>query len=198
MKKVIFFLAMVFAAGLTAGPVFSQDSGGAAAPAAVVAPKIILLIAEQNIEGPQKAWWASEVDLSVTEASVAARLIEAGYEVVDTAVAEKVIKQKPAFRVVDISQDQSAQLAGSSGADYLVLGKAVASSGGNVPQSNMKSCYANITAKLIRAKDGKIIAYLDAAGNSAHMDVISGGREALSRAAESLAVKITDALNKQK
>jgi hypothetical protein len=126
------------------------------------------------------------------------KLIEEGYDVIDTSVAEKVIKQKPAFRVVDISQGESAQLGNSSGADYVILGKAIASSGGNVPQSNMKSCYGNITAKLIRAKDGKVIAYLDAAGNSAHPDLISGGREALSRAAESLALKIIDALNKQK
>jgi hypothetical protein len=196
MKKNIFFWTLLFLFALTGGAVFSQNVTSAEPVAAK--PKVILLIAEQNIEGPQKAWWASEIDLSTTEAAIATKLIEEGYDVIDTSVAEKVIKQKPAFRVVDISQGESAQLGNSSGADYVILGKAIASSGGNVPQSNMKSCYGNITAKLIRAKDGKVIAYLDAAGNSAHPDLISGGREALSRAAESLALKIIDALNKQK
>ena len=158
MKKNIFFWTLLFLFALTGGAVFSQNVTSAEPVAAK--PKVILLIAEQNIEGPQKAWWASEIDLSTTEAAIATKLIEEGYDV--------------------------------------ILGKAIASSGGNVPQSNMKSCYGNITAKLIRAKDGKVIAYLDAAGNSAHPDLISGGREALSRAAESLALKIIDALNKQK
>jgi hypothetical protein len=79
----------------------------------------------------------------------------------------------------------------------VLLGKAVASSGGNVPQSNMRSCFANITAKLIRVKDGKVIAYLDASGNTVHMDVITGGKEALTNAAEDLATKVTEALKKE-
>jgi hypothetical protein len=60
----------------------------------------------------------------------------------------------------------------------------------------MRSCFANITAKLIRVKDGKVIAYLDAAGSSAHMDVITGGREALNNAATDLAAKIIAVISK--
>jgi hypothetical protein len=61
----------------------------------------------------------------------------------------------------------------------------------------MRSCFANATVKLIRAGSGEIIAYLDAAGSSAHMDVISGGREALVKAAEDLAVKVVNVLEKK-
>jgi ArsR family metal-binding transcriptional regulator len=61
----------------------------------------------------------------------------------------------------------------------------------------MLSCFANRTAKLIRVKDGKVIAYFDASGNSVHMDVITGGKEALTNAAGDLATKITEALNKE-
>jgi hypothetical protein len=60
----------------------------------------------------------------------------------------------------------------------------------------MISCFANITAKVIRVNDGKVLAYLDAAGSSAHMDKISGGREALTHAADDLAGKVLNALNK--
>ena len=84
-----------------------------------------------------------------------------------------------------------------SKADYVIQGKAVASSGANVPGSNMRSCNAFATAKLIRVRDGQIIAYLDATGRSAHMDVISGGREALVKAAGDLATKIIAALSQQ-
>jgi len=160
--------------------------------------KIVLLIAEQNIEGPQRAWWASEVDLSTTEAAIAQALIAQGYNVIDPQDLTKIIQQESAFRVVAISEGQSVKLGSLSRADYVIQGKALASEGGNVPQSRMRSCFANITAKLIRVKDGKVIAYLDAAGNSAHTDVITGGREALARAAAGLAEKIIAELAKAK
>jgi len=159
--------------------------------------KVILLIAEQNIEGPQRAWWASEIDLSTTEATIAQRLIEQGYEVLEPSNLTKIIKQNRAFRIINLSDGQSIKLGNLSKAKYVVMGKAIASSGGNVPQSNMRSCFANITAKLIRVKDGKVMAYLDAAGNSAHMDVITGGKEALTNAGSDLALKIIDALGKE-
>lgn len=160
-------------------------------------PKVILLIAEQNIEGPQRAWWASEVDLSTTEATIARKLIAQGYAVLEPSNLQKIIRQERAFRLINLSEAKSIRLGNLSRADYVLLGKAVASAGGNVPQSNLRSCFANITAKVIRVKDGKVIAYLDAAGNSAHMDVITGGREALSNAGEDLAGKVIDALNKE-
>lgn len=159
--------------------------------------KIILLISEQNIEGPQRAWWASEIDLSTTEAKLATKLMEQGFEVLEPSNLQKVVKQDSAFRLVNISDDKVIKLGNLSRADYVVVGKAIASAGGNVPQSSMRSCFANVSAKVIRVKDGKVLAYLDAAGNSAHMDVITGGREALSNAAEDLATKVIAALNQQ-
>jgi hypothetical protein len=160
-------------------------------------PKVILLISEQNIEGPQRCWWASEVDLSTTEAKVAQGLLSGGLEIIEPSVLNKTIKQDPAFRLLSISDEKSVKLGNLSKADYVVLGKAVASAGGVVPQSNMRSCFANVTAKLIRVKDGKVLSYLDASGSSAHMDVITGGREALSSAGEDLALKIINSINNQ-
>jgi hypothetical protein len=159
--------------------------------------KIILFISEQNISGPQRAWWAGEVDLSVTESIVANKLIENGYTVLEPSSLNKVIKQDKAFRLVNISEQKLIKLGSLAKADYIVLGKAIASAGSNVPQSNMRSCFANITAKLIRVKDGKVIAYLDASGSSVHMDVITGGKESLSNAGEVLAIKIMDVLSKE-
>jgi hypothetical protein len=186
MKRLLILLAIaVFA--IVSVPVSSQNAK----------PKLILLVSEQNIESPQRSWWASEIDLSTIETNVAKKMIEQGYEVLEPSELTKVIKQNKAFRMVDISAEQSAKLGNLSKADYVILGKAVASSGGRVPQSNMVSCFANVTAKIISVKDGKVIAYLDAAGNSAHMDAITGGREALAGAGSDLARKIIEVLNRQ-
>ena len=186
MKKIIFVLAILcLAAGLSLS--YAKDK----------TTKVILLISEQNIEGPQHAWWASEIDLSTTEAKLATQLIASGYDVLEPSNLTKVIREDSAFRLLNFSETKAVKLGNLSRADYVVLGKAIASAGGNVPQSSMRSCFANITAKLIRVKDGKVIAYLDAAGNSAHMDVITGGREALANAGEDLAAKILGVLNQQ-
>lgn len=184
MKKIILVLLLFL--GCSALSSYAQED------------KIILLIAEQNIEGPQRAWWASEVDLSATEATIAQGLISRGYKVIEPGDLNKIIQKEQAFRVITISEGESIKLGSLSRADYVILGKAVASAGGNVPESQMRSCFANISAKLIRVKDGKVIAYLDSSGNSAHTDVITGGREALVRAAGSLAEKIIAALAKAK
>lgn len=188
MKKVKIFLSLFMALGLV------SDLAGAEQ---AQKPKLILLIAEQNIESPQTGWWASEVDLSATEAVIAQKIIEAGYEVLESDRLGDVIKKNKAFRTLELSEKDSLKLGNLSQADYLVLGKAVASSGGTVPQSTMRSCFANLSAKLIRVKDSKVIAYLDAAGSSVHMDVITGGREALASAANNMAPKLIEAVNKQ-
>ncbi|HRZ13883.1 MAG TPA: hypothetical protein P5110_00040 [Candidatus Omnitrophota bacterium] len=172
----------------------AQDAGSSAVPHGQ--PKIMLLISEQNIEGPQAAWWASEINLSATEAAIARKLIEAGFEVIDPSQITDALKQDKAFRLVELNEKDSLKLAQVSRADYVLQGKAVASAGGRVPQSSMRSCFANVTVKLFRVKSGTILTYLDAAGNSAHMDVITGGKEALVAAAANLAPKIIEALRK--
>lgn len=187
MKRLIFTLFLLFIS-LTLTISYAKDTK----------TQLILLIFEQNIEGPQRAWWASEIDLSTTEMILAKRLIEQGYDILEPSNLSKIIKQNRAFRIINLSEEKSIKLARLSRASYVVLGKAIASSGSNVPQSSMRSCFANITVKLIRVKDGKVIAYLDAAGNSVHTDVITGGKEALINAGEDLAIKIIDALSKER
>ncbi|MDD5584223.1 MAG: hypothetical protein PHV55_04110 [Candidatus Omnitrophica bacterium] len=180
----------------------TNDSAATSQPQAVVpqtkTTKIILLISEQNIEGPQRAWWASQIDLSTTETGIAKKLIEQGYEILDPSSLSKIIQQKPAFQIVDISEGESISLGSATSADYIILGKAIATAGGNAPQSNMRSCFANVTAKLVRVSDSKVVQYLDASGSSIHTDVITGGREALEKASEGLAQKIVETLNREK
>jgi len=161
--------------------------------------KLILLISEQNIAGPQMSWWASEVDLSKTENSIARVLIREGYEVIEPSKLQKVMELDKAFKRVKLSAKTAIKLGSLSKADYVVIGKAIASAGGKVPYSkNIVSCFANISAKLIRIKDSRVIAYLDGQASSAHLDKISGGSEALAKAANTLALDIISALEKEK
>ncbi len=161
--------------------------------------QILLLIAEQNIASRWARWWwtDSEVDLSATESTIAEKLIAVGYEVIDPSIMNGIILQKPAFRYTVLSDEKSIGLANLSGAGYVVTGKAVASTGNKVLSSNMYSYFANISAKLIRVKDGKIIAYLTSSGKSVHMDSVTGGKNALVKAGADLAKKLIDVLRSQ-
>jgi len=158
---------------------------------------ILLMIAEQNIEGPATRWWLSEIDLSTTESKLASTLIAQGYGIIEPSVANKTLKREKAFRLVNPQDEQVVRLGKVAKADYVILGKAVASSGSTVAGSNMRSCFANISAKIIKVKDGQVIAYLDATGSSIHTDVITGGKEALSNAATDLAGKVIASLQKE-
>jgi hypothetical protein len=198
MKKSIFALLAVLLAG---SYLFSQvgcsRAQGTSAGAKNSKTTFLLMVAEQNIEGPQKAWWMSEVDLSTVESALARKLLESGYDILEPSVISKQVKEKKAFQRADIGDVDSVGLGKNLKADYVVLGKAVASAGGNVPQSTMRSCYANVSAKIIRVSDGKVVAYLDAAGSTVHTDVITGGREALANAGQDLAAKVVSAMLKE-
>ena len=192
MKRSLFAFILVLSASFY---LFSQvGCGRAQGTAKSDKTTFLLLISEQNIEGPQRAWWMSEVDLSTVESSVAQKLIAGGYEVLEPSVASKQVSIDKAFKRADLPENDSVTLGKNLRADYVISGKAVASAGGEVPQSTMRSCYANVTAKIIRVKDGKVVAYLDAAGSTIHPDVITGGREALTNAGGDLANKVINAM----
>ena len=61
----------------------------------------------------------------------------------------------------------------------------------------MISCFANITAELIRVKDGIAVGYMTASGSSVHLDTITGGKEALLVAADDLSKQVMSLLEKE-
>ena len=195
MKKIFYLILSMWFFG-----VFSSGYAQSAAKAPKVKPKIptfLLLIKEQNIEGPQRAWWSSEIDLSTVEAKLSQSLGQYNYKVIEPSQLKGTIKSERAFRTVNITEDESIKLAKLKDIDYVVLGKAIASAGAKILDSNMRSCFANVTIKLIRVSDGKIIAYLDATASSPHTDLITGGKQALAKAGTELGEKIIKALSQE-
>ncbi len=191
MKRIIFYaVLMVLLAGSFVFAQGQQQKDNSK-------PRLLLMISEQNIQGPSSCWWLSEIDLSTIESNLSRLLIEQGYQILEPSVVNKIVKKEKAFRVVEPNNEDVVHLGKLSKADYVLLGRAVASAGGNVAGSNMRSCFANATVKLVRVKDGQVIAYLDAAGSTVHPDVITGGKEALTNAAVDLASKVISNLTKE-
>jgi len=156
----------------------------------------LLLVSEQNIEAPRTCWWLGEIDLSTLEANLSKVLIKKGYIVIAPSAISKVVKSEKAFQRADLADNISLKLAKISRADYVIIGKAIASKGPNIPDSHMFSCFANATIKLIRVKDGDVLAYLNSTQKTISLDAVSGGEAALAKAGKDLGHKIIGVVSK--
>lgn len=90
--------------------------------------KVLFLISEQNIEQPVVSWWGEsvgEVRLSVTEPVLFNALIQSGYEVIDPADRGS-LRVSDAYRRIGVGDQGAMELGRTYGADYVVLGKALA------------------------------------------------------------------------
>ena len=98
-----------------------------------------------------------------------------------------------------MGESGAVQVGKSYGADLVVIGKALATQGGKVPGSaNMVSSNATLTGKVIRIRDGKVVAYVSGSGDSIHLNPITGGNEALEKAAEEFTTELTSELSQLK
>lgn len=178
--------------------IFLPAAGSAAEENAPDEPKkVLLMITEQNIGGPQRAWWASEIDLSIIESSLAESLLAAGYETVSPESLRPLMQEDAAYRLLRMRKCRLYELANSQDAYYIIKGRALASQGDTVPQSGLRSYYASVSVRVIRVKDEREVAVLRAWGKSVHADAVMGGSEALSDAGKKLSRKIADALTRE-
>ncbi len=187
--------------------------------------KVLFLISEQNIEQPVVSWWGEsvgEVRLSVTEPVLFNALIQSGYEVIDPADRGS-LRVSAAYRRIGLGDQGAMELGRTYGADYVVLGKALATgssqplnvtgsvdsrdgnwNGGHdssesdsnyAQRTNMRSASATITAKLIRLADRKVVAFVSGSGDAIHMNQITAGKEALEQAAQQAAENLITQLH---
>ena len=178
--------------------------------------KVLFLISEQNIEGQVVAWWgesAGEVRLSVTEPVLFNALTQSGFEVIDPS-GKGPLRVSDPYRRIGLGDQGAMELGRTYGADYVVLGKALATSsqqplhvtgtddgrGWNrsrhsrdnedsnyAQRTSMRSASATLTAKLIRLSDRKVVGFVSGSGDAIHVNPVTAGKEALEQAAQQAA-----------
>lgn len=157
-------------------------------------PRVMFLIAEQNIGHEDfKYWWGhhvSETDLSITETVLVEKFSKKGFNVVDHAAKAGSIEIGEAHRMVKLNDNAVVSLGNQYDAEVVIVGKALARHVGNMMGTSMKSCQANMSARAIRTDNGAIIASANTYGAAVHIDEITGGSEALKKAASDLASKL--------
>lgn len=146
-------------------------------------PRIMVLIAEQNVGESHLSYYWQGADLSVTENVIHEKFLKDGFTFVDrTPLSGKI-------RIVkdNISDSEAASMGRQVDAELVILGKAFAKYASNIAGTAMKSFQANMTAKAVRVDTGMVIASASGHGAAVHIDDITGGSNALQKAAESVA-----------
>jgi len=149
-------------------------------------PRIMVLMAEQNVGQARPSYFWQAVDLSVSENVIQMNFLKDGFTFVDRATLEGKIKNIT-IRGNEMSNSAAIRLGKEVDAELVIVGKAFAKYAGNIAGTTMKSLQSDVTARVIRTDNGVVIASAMEHGAAVHIDDITGGSEAIKKASEKLA-----------
>jgi len=160
-------------------------------------PRIIILVAEQNI-GKQyfHYWWGAhrgeQTDLTVSENTIMDRFREKGFDFVDHSAQGKEIKVAPAFQVAELNDRAAITLGKQADAEVVIVGKALARIAGTIAGTAMKSAQANISLRAIQIDNGRVLSSGTDNAAAVHIDDVTAGAEALKRVSAKISEKMMD------
>jgi len=125
--------------------------------------------------------------MNVTENTLLDKFIQNGFECVDPATVRQNLQQDQALAALQGNTKMAAAIAKRLGAEVIITGKAIAKVATGLNLGGMKSCQANITARVIKADVATIIATSSAHAAYPHIDEVTGGTEAIKKAANKIA-----------
>ncbi|NCC52595.1 MAG: hypothetical protein EOM20_15445 [Spartobacteria bacterium] len=168
--------------------------------AADLLPRIMVILPEQ-IDTEWYWYYYTEVTQNIVQSAIEKALVRAGYDVIDVQALNLFGDQGDINRLWD--RNYTVNKAREAQAAYVILGRATATKlshdvayGVNVFRSS-----AEITARLVRVSDGKILAVEDAGATAGGQAQKAAGQDALKDAAKTIARKLVQdvekALNEQ-
>jgi len=146
-------------------------------------PRIMVLMAEQNVGQSHPYYYWKGTDLSVCENVIQSKFLKDGFTFVDRTPLAGRLKMESG----NVSDAEAARLGGQVDAELVIVGKGFAKYAGNIAGTAMKSLQANVTARAVRVDTGVVIASASGHGAAVHIDDITGGTNAFEKAAETVA-----------
>jgi hypothetical protein len=134
-------------------------------------------------------------DIGGMEAAISEAFTNAGYAVIDPSVLAGKLAPKKTLEVMDLTNAAAVSIANKADADLVVIAKGVAKLAYNstLAQGEMHSGQANVAARLIRIKDGRVVASDSEHAAAVHIDqdtaMVDAINEASKQAAEALVQK---------
>lgn len=160
-------------------------------------PRIMFMVEEQNIGQSTNRFDYLSVDMNITETTLLDKFISNGFECVDPATVRQNIEQDQAMAVLQGNTQMASALAKNLGAEVVITGKAVAKVATGINLGGMKSCQANITARVIKADVATVIATSSQHAAYPHIDEVTGGTEAIKKATNKMADELIDKITKK-
>jgi hypothetical protein len=144
---------------------------------AMARPKLLILIDESGLD-------ASMGDNRLAEAALNRVFLEKGFDLVDANQLEALSAQEQERQRLLADENAARSIALTSGAQYLIMGKATAENAGEAfPGSGIQSIQVNISARVIQAQTGRMLGSVIERGVSAHISALSGATKAFEQAA---------------
>jgi hypothetical protein len=130
------------------------------------------------------------------EAALADGFSSAGFDVIDPKVLRGKL-QKPGVEMVDLTNTQAESIASKADADIVLVvkGKANLQHHEALAEAGMHSGGANVVARAIRVRDGKVLASTTQQAAKVHIDIETAQLLAMNEAAKLAASELTRKLN---
>jgi hypothetical protein len=155
-------------------------------------PRVFVLIAEQAIHATQATgWWqggGNGADLRVMENAFMDRMERSGFTFIDPEVLHGKVKLEAIG--ADPNLQQARELGVKSGAEIVIVGRAIAKPLGEIQIENgtFYSAVANVSARAVRTDTGEIVATAEFTGTAGRgFERTTAGRNAFSEAGRQLA-----------
>lgn len=155
-------------------------------------PRVFVLIAEQAINATQATgWWqggGNTADLRVMENAFMDRMEKSGFTFIDPEVLAGKVKLEAIG--ADPNVQQARELGVKSGAEIVIVGRAIAKPLGEMQLDNgtFYSAVANVSARAVRTDTGEVLASAEFTGTAGRgFEQTTAGRNAFSEAGRQLA-----------
>ncbi len=167
-------------------------------------PRVLFMIAEQNIEKTHFTYWwswwrgaeseyrAEVVDVAASETRLKDIFASSDFYVVDPSAVTGEIEISDAYRLEDLDVTGATSFGTALGADIVVKGKAIAREGIKIAENPLGIYMADVTAAAISVEDGRVLASGRGHGVSRHISPTTGAIEALEEASEELALDLIE------
>jgi hypothetical protein len=151
-------------------------------------PRVLLMIAEQNVgDSNANFWWGEKnfaVNLDAAENGFIDAWIPKGIRFVDRQALLGKIEVGPALSSAEPTNDAIKSFASKTGAEIVIKGKAVASDQGPIMGTQMHSIRADISLVALNLDNARIIGTAVTSKVANHINPITGGTRALKSAAQ--------------
>ena len=159
-------------------------------------PRVAVIMTEQNIgnDTPSGSLGDGAVDAGVAYSVLNKYFGKKGYNLVDRETLVALAKREGTLSPTGAisSSDAAIQVAAGGGAEVVIIGQAIAKAGGStLSDSKMRTSLANVSARVVDADTGELIASYSAKSRPVvNINPTAGGALAIESASQELAEKL--------